>query len=409
MTDSTDRRPPSPTNTAASGAGVPAAEEPLAGVAFHAVIPAGGSGTRLWPLSRGASPKFLHDILGTGRTLLQATWDRVEPLAGAAHTWVVTGRSHTDAVTTQLPGLAPANLVAEPGPKDSAAAIGLAAMLIADRDPEAVIGSFSADHSITNVEEFRHVIQQAVVAASTTGDIVTVGITPRYPATAYGYIRTGGRLGIRCAPTARRAEEFVEKPEAERARSYVYSGRYRWNAGMFIARVSALLDFLAAEAPDLFAGLRRIADVWDAGEGARTAVMDEVWPALEKRAIDYVVAEPAAAAGRVVVVPGDFGWDDVGDFDSVANLRQPVRGERTGVFTIGDGVEVVDVDASGVVIAGFDERPARARDKVVALVGLDDVVVVETDDVLLVAARSHAQDVKRAVEAAERLGRTDVL
>ncbi len=364
---------------------------------FHAVIPAGGSGTRLWPISRGAAPKFLHDVLGSGRSLLQSTWDRIVPLAGAEHTWVVTGAAHALAVADQLPDLDPANLVAEPSPRDSAAAIGLATMLIHDRDPESVVGAFAADHSITNADEFRLVIEQAVAAAA-CGDIVTIGITPTYPATAYGYIRTGEVLGIPGAPTARRALEFVEKPAASLARRYAYSGRYRWNAGMFIARADALLDQFRRHAPDLYAALREIADAWNSPR--RDEVMGKVWPGLEKQAIDYVVAERAAAEGHVIVVPGDFGWDDVGDFDSVAKLRQPVPGECRSVHSIGHA-DVIDVDATGVVFC--------EQSKVVALVGVEDVVVVDSGDALLVAARSHAQEVKKVIGRVEDLGRDDVL
>ncbi|GAA2100796.1 MULTISPECIES: mannose-1-phosphate guanylyltransferase [Brevibacterium] len=365
---------------------------------FHAVIPAGGSGTRLWPLSRRDRPKFLHDVLGIGSTLLQATWTRAARLADPSHTWVVTGEAHVEAVSAQLPALREDRIVAEPSPKDSAAAIGLAAMLISDADPDAVIGSFSADHSITNEGEFVAVVEQAAAAAASTGDIVTIGITPTYPATAYGYIKTGALLGIPGAPTARRAAEFVEKPDAVTARTYAYSGGYRWNAGMFIMRATALLELIRQEAPALHGGLRRIADA--AGSDRWSEVMAREWPLLEKKAIDYVVAEPAAAAGRVIVVPGDFGWDDVGDFDSVAKLRQPVPGERTAVSVVGEA-DVIDVSSRGVVVS----ETGRA----VALVGVHDVVVVDTDDVVLVTSRTHAQQVKQAVAEAEARGRDDLL
>lgn len=366
---------------------------------FHAVIPAGGSGTRLWPVSRVARPKFLHDILGTGSTLLQATWERTARLVDPSHTWVVTGLAHVEAVREQLPDLLVDRVVAEPEPKDSAAAIGLAALLVQREDPEAVIGSFSADHSITNTEEFLSVVQQAVAAAAQTGDIVTVGITPTYPATAYGYIETGALLRLEGAPTARRAAAFVEKPDAVTARTYAYSGGYRWNAGMFIMKAAVLVDFLAERAPDLHAGLTRIADAWHTAE--RDAVLGEVWPGLEKVAIDYVVAEPAAAAGRVIVIPGDFGWDDVGDFDSVAKLRQPVPGEQTGVSAIGEDVDVIDVDSRGVVLS--------ETGRLVALVGVEDLVVVDTEDALLVTSRAHAQQVKRAVARVAEAGRDELL
>ncbi len=364
---------------------------------FHAVIPAGGAGTRLWPLSRRDRPKFLHDILGVGSTLLQSTWSRTVPLVDPDHMWVVTGQAHAEEVSHQLPDLRDDRLVREPSPRDSAAAIGLAAALIHRTDPDAVIGSFSADHSITNAEDFRTVITQAVVAAS-GGDIVTVGITPTYASTAYGYIETGANLGLRAAPTARRALNFVEKPDATTARKYTFSGRYRWNAGMFIARTDAMLELFAQHAPDLYAGLMKIAEVW--GTDRQDAVLGEVWPQLEKVAIDYVIAEPAARAGRVVVVPGDFGWDDVGDFDAVAKLRQPAPGERCAVKVIGDS-PVISEDSSGVVISTGD-RP-------VALVGLDDVVVVDTDDALLVTSRSSAQKVKNVVARLGDRGLTQIL
>ena len=168
---------------------------------------------------------------------------------------------------------------------------------------------------------------------------------------------------------------------------------------MFIAKASSLLDILAEEDPALYSGLARIAEAWDTPD--HDEVLSAVWPGLEKRAIDYVVAEPAAAAGRVIVIPGDFGWDDVGDFDSVARLRQPVPGEPRGVISIGGNTDLLEVDASGVV---FSEGP-----RTVAIVGLEDLVVVDTDDVLLITSRSHAQDVKKAVSVAGERGLDELL
>ena len=364
---------------------------------FHAVIPAGGSGTRLWPISRSDSPKFLHDILGTGRTLLQSTWDRLEPLAVPERTWIVTGAAHAAAVQEQLPDLLAQRVITEPSPRDSAAAIGLAAFLIYRQDPQAIMGSFSADHSITNPEEFQIVIRQAIAAAD-TGSIVTVGITPTYASTAYGYIKTGELLDLPGAPSARQVLEFVEKPAAATARRYTFSGRYRWNAGMFIARAEVLLNQFAVHAPALFSKLEEIAQAH--GTDREAEVYERVWPTLEKIAIDYVIAEPAAKAGTVIVVPGDFGWDDVGDFDSVAKLRQPARGESQSVQVIGD-VEVISVDSSGIVLG--------SGEKVTALVGLEDVVVVDTADALLVTTRAHAQDVKKVVEELKTRGLTSTL
>ena len=363
----------------------PDAPDPIAG--FWAVVPAGGAGTRLWPMSRRTSPKFLHDLTGTGRTLLQGTWDRLAPLADG-RVVVVTGVAHAEAVTAQLPS--GAEVLAEPTPRDSMPAIALAAAVIEARDPEAVIGSFAADHVIGQVDEFGDVVRAAVVAAR-TGKVVTIGITPTGPATGFGYIREGESLGLAEAPTVRAVAEFVEKPDAATAARYLAEGGFRWNAGMFVVRASVLLEVLAAEHPDLAAGARAIA--------ADPSRLDEVWPTLTKIAIDHAVAEPAAAQGLVAVVPAGFTWDDVGDYDALSGML-PQADDRAGLRVIGDAASVVTVDATGTVVPGSG--------RVVAVVGLDDVVVVDTPDALLVMSRDRAQDVKKIVEQLTASGRTDL-
>ncbi|QKE85617.1 mannose-1-phosphate guanylyltransferase [Arthrobacter sp. NEB 688] len=352
---------------------------------FWAVVPAGGAGTRLWPLSRAGHPKFLLDLTGGGRSLLQATLDRLAPLTGDRSV-VVTGAAHADAVRAQLPDLPAGRVLAEPAPRDSMAAIGLAAAVVERTDPDAVIGSFAADHVIPDADAFRAAVREAVDVAR-EGHLVTLGVEPTHPATGFGYIRAGAPLeGF---PTALHAVEFVEKPDADRARAYVDSGEFRWNAGMFVVRASVLLDLLAQWHPDLAAGLREVA--------AEPDRLDEVWPGLTRIAIDHAVAEPAAAAGRVVVVPAPFGWDDVGDFASLSGLL-PVQ---DGTAVLGDRAEVTVLDGSGVVVPGSGRR--------VAVVGLDDVVVVDTPDALLVTTRARAQEVKAVVDALRAQGRTDLL
>ncbi len=360
---------------------------------LHAVIPAGGAGTRLWPLSRAGSPKFLHDLTGAGRSLLQATVDRLHPLTGD-RVMVVTGERHVTAVTEQLarPGAglgagvgagAGAEVIAEPDGRDSMAAIGLAAALIEARDPEAVVGSFPADHVITDPDTFRTLVGLAVDVAE-DGLLVTLGIEPTHASTAFGYIHQGSPLTGR--PGAYAVRSFVEKPPEEVAEQYVASGDYRWNAGMFVCRAYLLLDLLADSHPEFAATLRRIA--------ADPARLAELWPTLPRIAIDHAVAEPAAAAGRVAVVPGAFGWDDVGDFASLATLLAAGRaGARdagaSGPVVLGDPDRVVCVDASGLVVTA--DRP-------IAVVGVHDVVVVDTGDALLVTTSAHAQRVKDVVE-----------
>ena len=356
---------------------------------FWAVIPAGGAGTRLWPLSRSSSPKFLHDLSGAGRSLLQTTWDRLEPLCGD-QVMVVTGVAHEAAVRAQLPGLALANLVAEPSPRDSMSAVGLAAAMLERRDPDAVIGSFAADHIIGEPEVFADCVREAVAVAR-TGYVVTIGIEPTCPATGFGYIRVGDSLAIAGAPNGRAVRSFVEKPDETTARAYLDTGEYRWNAGMFVVKASVLLDLLAEFHPELAAGLRDIA-----AEPARLA---ELWPGLTKVAIDHAVAEPAAAQGRVAVVEGRFTRDDVGDFASLGSLLSNAVAVP-GLRVLGDVDLVLAKDTTGVVIPGSG--------RTVAVLGLDDIVVVDTPDALLVTTRERAQDVKALVDLLKATGRADL-
>lgn len=388
---------------------------------FWCVIPAGGAGTRLWPLSRAGAPKFLHDLLGTGRTLIQSTVDRLEPLAGERLV-VVTGARHVDAVAEQVPQVARERLLAEPSPRDSMAAIGWAAAVIERQDPEALIGSFAADHVVGEEERFRSLVEQAVAVAQ-EGYLVTLGIEPTYPATGFGYIREGDALDVPGAPEARAVVEFVEKPDVRTAESYLATGEFRWNAGMFVVKAGVLLDLLAQWHPDLAAGLRRIA--------ADPALLEQEWETLERIAIDHAVAEPAAAAGRVAVVRCDVPWDDIGDFHSLATLlataaavesaeigaagsagangaddstgangaRHDGRGDEHALHTVGTA-DVVSVDSTGIV--------ASRTDRLVSIIGMDDVVVVDTPDALLVTTRGRAQHVKNVVDTLKASGRTDL-
>jgi mannose-1-phosphate guanylyltransferase len=352
---------------------------------FWAVIPAGGAGTRLWPLSRSSSPKFLHDLTGRGRTLLQGTHDRLAPLVGDRFV-VVTGAAHRSAVLEQLPEVAPERVLAEPAPRDSMAAIGLAAAVLEREDPEAVMGSFAADHVIPDREAFAAAVRVAVAVAREDW-LVTLGMAPVFPSSAFGYIHLGDPLPGH--PGASAVLEFVEKPSVRTATEYVATGRYRWNAGMFVVRPTVLLDLLATWHPELADALRVIA--------AEPGRLQELWPGLPRIALDHAVAEPAADAGRVACVPASFRWDDIGDFDSLAGLLGTTA---TTTSVLGDRGLVRAVDASGLVVPGSG--------RVVAVVGLDDVVVVDTPDALLVTTRARAQDVKQVVEALKAEGRTEL-
>ncbi|MCD9196675.1 mannose-1-phosphate guanylyltransferase [Aeromicrobium wangtongii] len=351
---------------------------------FHAVIPAGGAGTRLWPLSRASRPKFLLDLDGSGRSLLQQTWDRLNDLVPAERIHVVTGAAHAAAIQEQLPELT--SLFVEPSPRDSMPAIGLAAAVIGAAHPDAIIGSFAADHIIDDQVSFAEAIGQAVCVAR-SGLVTTVGITPTGPSTAFGYIQSGERLAVEGAESACAVTSFVEKPDAATATAYVASGAYSWNGGMFVTRTDVLLGHLARLQPGLHEGLSRIAAAWAAPE--RQDVLDATWPALTKIAIDHAIAEPVALEGGMAVVPGEFTWDDVGDFAALQDVGAA------------SSPETIWVDAGGLAISEDGTT--------IAVVGLDDVIVVRTDDALLVVARDHAQQVKSVVAELKRRGRDDLV
>lgn len=363
---------------------------------FYSVIPAGGIGSRLWPLSRSDAPKFLHDLTGSGQTLLRDTWDRLVPLSGSDRIMVVTGRAHRAAVERELPELTDPNVVLESEPKDSSAAIGLAAAILVRREPDVIIGSFSADHVIKDTRSFRRAVREAVAVAE-AGYIATIGITPTEPAIGFGYIHCAGRLGIEGAPHATAVHAFVEKPDLATAEEYVAGGNHLWNGGMFISRADVLLEQLGQSHPQLLAGLNELADAWDTP--ARGAVVDKVWPELTKVAIDYSVAEPAAAQGRLAVVPGDFDWDDVGDFASLAKLHS--GGRKSDLAILGENARVLADSSSGVVVS--------QTKRLISLIGVNDIIVVDTDDALLVTTTANAQRVKSVVDAIRLSGRNDVL
>lgn len=349
---------------------------------FHAIIPAGGAGTRLWPLSRSAHPKFLLDLTGSGRSLLQQTWDRLATLVPADHIHVVTGAAHAPQIREQLPELS--NVYVEPAPRDSMPAIGLAAAVIEHRSPGAVVGSFAADQTIADNAAFASAVREAIAVAETTA-VCTVGVTPRGPSTAFGYIEAGEALGVADAPSGRAVARFVEKPDTATAATYVASGRHFWNAGMFVTRSDVLLGHLQRLQPGLHAGLIRIAADWD-GDHAE-ATLQEVWPSLTKIAIDHAVAEPVSLEGGIAVVPGDFGWDDIGDF---AALRDHLPADPN----------VVWLDAGGLAVAQDGTT--------IAVVGIPDAVVVRTADATLVTTIDHAQRVKDVVAELKDRGQDEL-
>lgn len=369
---------------------------------FYAVIPAGGSGTRLWPVSRQGRPKFLLPLPGP-RTMIQETVHRLAPLADASRVIVITGAKHADEVRRQLPEVPAAQVVIEPLARGSGPAIGLGAAIVAKRDPDALMGSFAADHVVTEPDVFENAVRAAIEVAR-QGYLVTIGIQPSYAETGYGYICRGDALGTFCDLEVCRVDEFKEKPNLAVATRYVESGQYLWNASMFVWKASTLLEEMRRYLPDVAAALARIADAWDTPEQQR--VFDEIWPTIAEVTIDEGILE---RSDRVAVVPGLFGWTDLGDWhgfgkvvaSTVENLRPVESADAPHDSNLALNADLLAVDARDAVVVG--------NGRLVALLGLDNVVVIDTDDALLVCDRSRAQEVKSLVEELKRRGATALL
>jgi mannose-1-phosphate guanylyltransferase len=343
---------------------------------MYALIMAGGSGTRLWPHSRSTKPKQFLRLNGE-RTMLQETVARILPLIPHDRIYVVTGAVYAELVQEQLPELPPENLLIEPSGKGTAPAIGLGALHIRRRDPHALMAVLSADHGIEQQEIFR---QQLVVGATMAeqGYLVTLGIKPSVPATGYGYIEGAELLYAGDGQQVFRVKRFVEKPSLERAEGYVASGTFFWNAGMFVWGAERILDELARFEPLLAQGMTVINS--HLGTHNEHSVLEDIWPSMPNIAIDVAVME---RTDRAVVIPSDIGWSDVGDWAALAEILPQ---DSAGNAVLGRSV---NIDTRNTLIYG--------NGRLVATIGVEDLVIVDTHDVLLICPRERAQDVKAMV------------
>lgn len=375
---------------------------------LHAVIMAGGSGTRFWPLSRAARPKQLLDLVG-GRTMLQATVDRLEGLVPAERTWVITNRSLVPEVRAQLPDLPSAQILGEPCKRDTAPAIGLAGVLLTRQDPQATMVVLPADHRIEPGEALRAAIRQAAeLVERDPRRLVTFGIRPTYPAETFGYIERGEVLedagrppessaagaelrfacasGLPATASAYRVARFREKPARSVAEEYLASGRFYWNSGIFVWKARTILEALREHEPQMWQHLQ---DIGRAAEGSDfLATLDRQFSQIRPKSIDYAVMEHYQP---VVVIEAPFHWDDVGSWQALARLigtdaqGNAVQGRHLGLETCGCIIRTSD-------------------DHLVVTLGLKDLIVVHTPDATLVADKAREEAIRKVVEALAQRG-----
>jgi mannose-1-phosphate guanylyltransferase len=362
---------------------------------FYPVILAGGRGTRFWPMSRKKRAKQLLALDGS-RTMIQQTVARLLPLAGAAKIWVITNDDLRPGILRQLPRIPAAQVIAEPVGRNTAPAIGLAAFILLRQDPSAVLGLFPSDHVIADETEYRSIIRRAVEVAAAGENIVTLGITPGHAETGYGYIEAGAAVsgdsvGFPAGADVLRVCRFTEKPDAAHAEQFVAAGNYYWNSGMFVWSAATLARAMREHLPKTAKLLEQIADAY--GTRAFRATFARLYPRCENISIDYGVLEPrsrkGAEASNIFSIPSDFGWNDLGSWAALYEHRAGRTAQLDGANVI-DGDGNFTLDASGNYV--------YAPDKFVAVVGIKDVVVVETPDALLITTRQHSQDVGKVVK-----------
>ena len=360
---------------------------PKSAIRLHAVILAGGRGTRFWPRSRRRRAKQLLNVVGQG-TLIQQTLERLQPLVPAERTWILTNEHLREVILRQLPAVPASQVIAEPAQRNTAPAIGLAAQLIARKaGREALLGVFPSDHVVARPAQFHRVLRVAARAA-VGGCLVVLGIRPRWPETGYGYIQFKAcpSSGLRLQPVAR----FREKPDLATARRFLRSGRHFWNSGIFLWSAETILDSLAKYLP------RTAALVAEIGQDFRPETLARLYPQCQDISVDYAVLEKAGAAGRVAGVTCDMGWNDVGSWNALYELLphdedgNAVRGPAWLLDARGNYLDVLDGSVDG------------SPGKIIAAIGIEDLVVVDSSDALLIVRRDRAQDVSKVVAWLEK-------
>lgn len=358
---------------------------------MYAAILAGGSGTRLWPRSRQQQPKQFADITGLGQTLIQSTAERLRGLVNDDQLYVVVGRKFAHLATAQLPQLAEKQILIEPSGRNTGPAIGLACAHLYQRDPQAIIAFLPADHIIPQTAAFQEALRTASDAAA-QGYLVTLGISPTFAHTGYGYIKRSSNINI---PTPSElpiyhVERFLEKPDLATAEMFVADGAYFWNGGIFISRVDQMLAEIKRQLPEVYQALEQIMAGF--GQADEVGRFEEAWETMPNISIDYGIMEKAE---QVAMVSLDAGWNDVGSWDALADVL-PLDPDENCVAS----GETLTIESRGNIIYG---------EKLVALIGVQDLAIIDTGDALLIGHKSEMQKVKQVVEKLQEQNRTDLL
>jgi mannose-1-phosphate guanylyltransferase len=346
---------------------------------YYAVIMAGGEGSRLWPLSRRSRPKQMVQ-LGSDRTLFQVAIDRLRAVFPPERIFVVTVAKQAMELRSQCPEIPERNFMLEPMPRGTASVVGMAAAMLKHVDPQGVMAMLAADHLIQNVTYFHLLLSEAYTLAE-DGYLVTLGIRPAYPSTGYGYIQRGAQLGG-YPFLAYQVKKFKEKPDEDTARSFLATGDHDWNSGMFVWRVERILEEVRQLMPDLSNKLEEIEPVW--GTPALGETLQTLWPTIKPETVDYGIMEKAE---RVVVIPaGDLGWNDVGSWESMFEVFVP--GENGNIIM---DAEHLTLDTTNSLIV------SDHTDRLIATLGVSDLIIVDTQDAILVSSRKYAQKVREIV------------
>ena len=366
---------------------------------FRPVILAGGSGTRFWPRSRRARAKQVLALDGE-RSMLQQTVERLKPLATVEKTWVITNEFLAQEIQEQLPTLPAAQIVQEPVARNTAAACGLAAFLIERENPDAVIGIFPSDHVIGDEPKFLKALQKGIAVASAGENMVVLGIEPTRAETGYGYIETGDLAKDDSVMHVRR---FTEKPNQSRAEEFMAAGRYYWNSGMFLWSARTLANAVREHLPETAPLLESIAAVY--GKPDFEDVFRNLYPKCENISVDYAVLEPRSAKGehlsKLYCLPAEFSWNDLGSWSSLYDyqVQTRLRGDAEGNVA----------DSGGHLALEASDNYIYSPKKFVALVGVENLVIIDTEDALLIAHRDHSQDVGKIVKELSNSGRNELI